>query len=204
MNRKTPYYPNIFFFLLCLCVSIDAVSNTLYALSGVPLRAAETRGTTQIQAEEEKIEAAFIWQFLQFIEFPKVATQDAFVVGFIGTSRVEAFFAEIIRQKHLQDGRTIELRHLNSLDEIARCNVLFVAPSENAKLTQVLNKARGRGILTIGRDDEFLSRGGMMNFYIENTRIRFEYNTEEIVSSKLHFSSQLLRHGRQYSKTAKE
>lgn len=166
--------------------------------------AAAPQGTGQIQAEEEKIEAAFIWQFLQFIEFPKVAAQDTFVIGFVGTSRVEAFFAEIVRQKHLQDGRTIELRHLNTLDEIARCNVLFVAPSENAKLTQILSKARGRGILTIGRDDEFLSRGGMMNFYIENTRIRFEYNTEEIASSKLRFSSQLLRHGRQYSKTAKE
>lgn len=204
MNRKTPYYSSIFFFLLCLRVSTDAVSNTLDDLSGLFLGSAEARDATQVQAEEEKIEAAFIWQFLQFIEFPKVAAQDTFVIGFIGTSRVETFFAEIIRQKQFQDGRTIELRHLNSLDEIARCNVLFVAPSENAKLTQVLSKARGRGILTIGRDDEFLSRGGMMNFYIENTRIRFEYNTEEIVSSKLHFSSQLLRHGRQYSKTAKE
>lgn len=158
----------------------------------------------QIQAEEEKIEAAFIWQFLQFIEFPKVTGQETFVIGFIGTSCVEVFFTEIVRQKRLQDGRTAEVRHLNNLEDITRCNVVFVAPSENAKLTQILSKTRNRSILSIGRDDEFLLRGGMMNFYIDNTRIRFEYSTEELVNSKLHFSSQLLRHGRQYSKTAKE
>ncbi len=163
-----------------------------------------TSGQQQIQAEEEKIEAAFIWQFFQFIEFPKVVGQETFVIGFIGTSRVEVFFTEIVRQKRLQDGRTIEVRHLNNLEDIARCNVVFVAPSENAKLTQILSKTRNRGILSIGRDDEFLLQGGMMNFYIDNTRIRFEYSTEELVNSKLHFSSQLLRHGRQYSKTAKE
>jgi hypothetical protein len=66
-----------------------------------------------------------------------------------------------------------------------------------------LSKTRGRNILTIGRDNDFLLRGGMMNFYIENTKVRFEYNTEEMSASKLRSSSQLLRHGRQYSK-AKE
>lgn len=162
-----------------------------------------TQGTQQIQAEEEKIEAAFIWQFLQFIEFPTLSLQEAFVVGFIGTSRVENFLLDITRQKRLADGRAIEVRHVNNLDEIARCQVIFVAPTENSKLTQILSKTRGRNILTIGRDNDFLLRGGMMNFYIENTKVRFEYNTEEMSASKLRSSSQLLRHGRQYSK-AKE
>jgi hypothetical protein len=175
----------------------NVFDDTAVLLAGTP-------GAQQIQAEEEKIEAAFIWQFFQFIEFPAQTLQEPFIVGFIGTSRVEIFLAEIIRQKRLQDGRAVEVRHLNNLDEIIRCNAIFVAPSENARLTQILTKTRGRGILSIGHDDDFLLRGGMMNFYIENTRVRFEYSTEEIASSKLRFSSQLLRHGRQYSKTAKE
>lgn len=201
MSRKTTYCSGVLVFTLCMRVGMIAMPIIFDDVSVLPI---VPPGTHQVQAEEEKIEAAFIWQFLQFIEFPASAQQETFVIGCIGSSRVESFLSEIIRQKRLQDGRVIEVRHLNNLDDIGRCHVLFVAPSETAKLTQILNRARGRSILSIGCDDEFLSRGGIMNFYIENTRVRFEYSTEEIANSKLRFSSQLLRHGRQYSKTVKE
>lgn len=158
-------------------------------------------GTQQIQAEEEKIIAAFIWRFLEFIEFP--AQQESFLVGFVGTSRVETFFSDIVKQKRTSNGQMIEARRITSLDDIARCQVVFVAQSENSRLTQILAKTKGKGILTIGIDSDFLLRGGMMNFYIDNAKVRFEYNIEEISAGKLRCSSQLLRNGRQYSK-AKE
>ncbi|MCS6808794.1 MAG: YfiR family protein [Bacteroidota bacterium] len=164
-------------------------------------RLKEVEEVEQIQAEEEKIIAAFIWQFLQFIEFP--VSQDPFIVGFMGNSRVESFFVDIARQKRLVNGQAIEVRRIQSLDEIGRCQVLFIAPTESWRLSQIFARTKGRSILTIGRDSDFLLRGGMMNFYIENARVRFEYNTEELASGKLRCSSQLLRHGRQYSK-AKE
>lgn len=195
-SRSCPYC------LLCLTLAFCCwISLVLRASIAAPLPIPDTHGTQQIQAEEEKIEAAFIWQFLQFIEFPIVSVQEPFVIGFVGTSRVENFLVDIVRQKRLADGRTVEVRHLSNLDDIARCQAVFVAPSENARLAQILSKSRGRSILSIGRDNDFLLRGGIMNFYIENTKVRFEYSNEEIAASKLRFSSQLLRHGRQYSKS---
>ena len=173
----------------------------LRASDVAPLPFSGTEGMQQIQAVEEKIEATFIWQFLHFIEFPVVSVREPFVVGFVGTSRVENFLLDIVRQKRLADGRTVEVRHLSNLDDIARCQAVFVAPSENARLAQILSKARGHGILSIGRDNDFLLHGGVMNFYIENMQVRFEYNNDEIAASKLRFSSQLLRNGRQYSKS---
>jgi hypothetical protein len=157
--------------------------------------------TQQITAEEEKVEAAFIWQFLQFIEFPAPANpQESFVIGIVGTTRVESFLNDIVRQKQLSDGRALEVRKISNPDEMLRCNVVFVAPTETPRLPQILGKVRGKAILTIGRDDEFLDRNGLMNFYVENARVRFEYNIDEIPNSKLRFSSKLLRLGRQFTK----
>ncbi len=195
--RRRPYH--LYSIVLALILSLNVA---WYGASASDTHVgALTLGTQQIQAEEEKIIAAFIWKFLEFIEFP--SSHESFVVGFVGSSRVENFFAEIVRQKRLTSGQVIETRRITSLDEVARCQVVFVAQSENSRLPQILTKTKGKSILTIGIDSDFLLRGGMMNFYIDNAKVRFEYNSDEIAAGKLRCSSQLLRHGRQYSK-AKE
>jgi hypothetical protein len=155
----------------------------------------------QMTAEEEKLQALFIWQFLQFIEFPPPQTpQETFVVGVVGATRVETFLGDVVKQKQLGDGRFVEVRKITNIDDIVRCNAVFIAPSEAAKLAQILAKTRGKPILTIGRDDTLLEKGGLINFYVENSKVRFEYNVDEIPNSKLRFSSKLMRLGRQFTK----
>lgn len=193
--QKYRLYGTVFTFILSLTMVWNCFSLAHIHFGGNAL------GIQQVQAEEEKIIAAFIWRFLEFIEFP--VPQESCVVGFVGTSRVENFFSDIVKQKRVSNSQVIEVRRITSLDDIARCQVVFVAQSENSRLTQILAKAKGKGILTIGIDSDFLLRGGMMNFYIDNAKVRFEYNIEEISAGKLRCSSQLLRNGRQYSK-AKE
>ncbi len=157
--------------------------------------------TQQITAEEEKLQALYIWQFLQFIEFPTPANpQETFVIGVLGTTRVENYLQETVRQKQLGEGRNVELRRLASVDDALRCNAVFIAPGETIRTTQLLAKTRNKPILTIGRDDAFLDKGGLINFYVESAKVRFEYNAEEIPFSKLRFSSKLLRLGKSVSK----
>jgi hypothetical protein len=156
------------------------------------------------KVDEEKIIALIIWKFLLFIDFPSAPPGERFTIGIVGTSRVESYLVEIVRNKTLADGRAVEVKRIQSLEDLPQCNLVYVAPSENGKISQVLAKIRGRNIVSVGRSDDFLARGGMINFYIENTNLRFEYNNDEIMTAnKLRFSSQLLRHGKQFSK-AKE
>jgi hypothetical protein len=184
--------------LVLLMLTMIAAKKMLAMGMNEPLRAIAGQ---QITAEEEKVEAAFIWQFLQFIEFPAPANpQETFVIGIVGTTRVESFLNDILRQKQLGDGRALEVRKISNLDEMVRCNAVFVAPTETPRLSQILGKVRGKPILAIGRDDEFLERGGLVNFYIENSRVRFEYNADDLPNSKLRFSSKLMRLGRQFTK----
>lgn len=183
------------FLLLTAFVAKSSGNGSINALEKPP------NEVQQITAEEEKVEAAFIWQFLQFIEFPAPANpQETFVIGIVGATRVEPFLNDIVRQKQLSDGRGLEVRKISNPDEMLRCNVVFVAPTETPRLAQILGKVRGKPILTIGRDNEFLERGGLVNFYVENARVRFEYNSDDLPSSKLRFSSKILRLGRQFSK----
>lgn len=156
---------------------------------------------SQVAAEEEKLQALYIWQFLQFIEFPAPANpQEIFVIGIFGATRVETFLSDVVKQKQLADGRLVEVRKIASADDALRCNAVFISPAETLRIAQMLAKTRNKPILTIGSEDTFLEKGGLINFYVENSKVRFEYNADELPYSKLRFSSKLLRLGRSVTK----
>ncbi|TAE28201.1 MAG: YfiR family protein [Candidatus Kapaibacterium sp.] len=210
MNRATKYLSAILSTVRTKAVVWCGVVVIFFAVApsmhgsideALKLIEAKTTGSQQIAAEEEKLQALYVWQFLQFIEFPTPTTpQEPFIVGVLGITRVENYLQEVVRQKQLGEGRSVEVRRLGSVEDALRCNTIFIAPGETIRTAQLLAKTRSKPILTIGRDDGFLDKGGLINFYVENAKVRFEYNAEEIPSSKLRFSSKLLRLGKSVSK----
>jgi hypothetical protein len=174
-----------------LAVLLIIASST--ASSGVFLHAQQ-----QYNAEEEALEALYLWQFLQYIEWPPLAHgQEGFVVGIMGNTKVAAFFDEQARKKTLPDGGVITVKRISSPDEAEKCRALYIAPTvDAAKVSQLLTRLRNKPTLTVGHDERFIERGGIINFYNENDRLRFEINVNEATNSKLKLSARLLRLGK--------
>ena len=80
-----------------------------------------------------------------------------------------------------QDGTCIEQSH-----------IIFFATQDKARIQEILEQARGRGILTIGEVDGFTSWGGVINFFEELNRLRFKVNLTAARREGLKMSSQLL------------
>ena len=53
-----------------------------------------------------------------------------------------------------------------------------------------------REVLTVGEIEGFARRGGMINFYLEGNRVRFEINPAAAQRGRLKISSQLLGLGK--------
>jgi hypothetical protein len=71
--------------------------------------------------------------------------------------------------------------------------VLFFATQDTAVVEKVLGLARGLSILSIGEIDGFIALGGIINFFEESNRLRFEINLDAARREGLKMSSQLLR-----------
>ena len=76
---------------------------------------------------------------------------------------------------------------------VKSCHVLFVCASEKDRLKDLLDPLRTQTILTVADVPGFLEAGGMINFIIEDNKVRFDVNAAATARAKLEIRSKLLR-----------
>ncbi len=167
---------------------------------------------------EYQIKAAFLYNFLMFVNGPRLdrasAGEETFdpnepiVVGILGTDPFgEAF--EPLKEKRIRDRRVVvkrfkglgEFADPNGViparhpqhDVVTTCHVLFICASERPYLHRLLDPIRAAQILTVADRPGFLEAGGMINFVVEKKKVRFEINTAAAERARFQVRSRLLR-----------
>jgi len=143
---------------------------------------------------EYDIKAAFLYNFLKYVEFPAHAFPAGSSTLTIGVLGKDPFGASLdtLNKKTVQ-GRTLAIRRLTDLKDIGDVHVLFISSSEKARLKSILDTVKTTPILTVGETGGFAKSGGIINFTIENNNVRFEVNPDAAERAKLKISSQLLK-----------
>ena len=141
--------------------------------------------------KEYQIKAAFIYNFIKFIEWPNQNTFDTFNICILGKDPFgEAI--DILKGKRVK-GWKIKILRMNSLEKAESCQVIFISPSEASSLKEILSFFKNKPILTISEIPGFIEKGGIINFIIINNKIRFEINDKVAREGGLKISSKLLR-----------
>jgi hypothetical protein len=78
--------------------------------------------------------------------------------------------------------------------------VLFVDSSDQNFLKALNDQLKDKNVLSIGEAEQFLWTGGVIRFYEEDNRVRFEINLEAANLARLKISSKLLRLAKIFSK----
>ncbi len=144
---------------------------------------------------EYQKKAEFISSFTRFIEWParKFAQPDSpFVIGVYGTDSITSLLEEAIQDRQIK-GRPAVIKHLLNKEELHACHVLFVSRSERDRLGPILGEVRRENVLTVGECDNFLGKGGVINFVTVGGQVRFQISTEAAAREKLTVSSKLLQ-----------
>ena len=171
--------------------------------------------TSQSRADSESVreyqlKAAFLYNFLMFTDWPeeKMSSDDKpIIIGIMGKDPFENAFEPIKdkdaknrkvivkRFKGLEDLKKSGSNAMNKeIEEIRKCHLLFICNSEKPVLKEIINLISGYNILTVGDMQGFLeSGGGVINFVVEEGKIRFEINAIAAAQAKLQIRSQLLR-----------
>src|SRR6185437_1818879 len=102
---------------------------------------------------------------------------------------------EIVHGETIQ-GRQIVIVHSSHVEKLAGCQMLFVCKSEAGHLGEVFQKLDSKPVLTVSEDAAFIRHGGIINFYREGSKIRFEINPDAADKNGLKLSSQLLSVGK--------
>ncbi|MDP2309087.1 MAG: YfiR family protein [Pseudomonadota bacterium] len=147
------------------------------------------------QTREYALKAEFLERFTQFVDWPKEAFPDpgaAFVLCVVGQNPFGSLLEEMARARRFGRRRG-EVRYLGDLARLHECHLVWVSRAEKHTLDVVLAQTGGRPILTVGDTPGYAEAGVLINFFIEQDRIRFEINHLAAQRGGLVFSSQLLR-----------
>jgi len=142
---------------------------------------------------EYQVKAAFLYNFGRYVEWPPQARPPAsFTICVLGEDPFGPVLDELIKGKSIQRMK-LATRRLERVEDAGNCQILFISSSENGRLEHILAVLHGRSVLTVGEAERFAHRGGMINFRLEGSKVRFEVNLDATEQAGLTISSQLLK-----------
>ena len=153
-------------------------------------------GTARAQStvDEYHMKAAFLYHFAQLVEWPADSPNEggnSLLVCTLGDDPFHGELEDTVAGKHI-GSRILRIRHVRSLQNTSGCNVLFISKSEGTRIPLLLANLRNAPVLTVGETDDFLGDGGMIRWFLDGNKVRFEINRQAAESARLRISSQLL------------
>lgn len=143
---------------------------------------------------EYEVKAAFLYNFVKFVDWPDGSQGEGKGVVNVCMFGPGPFDSELAKLKDkVVKGRRFAVKYTRSTEEFRGCHVLFICNSEKGRLQKALKAVKGKGILTVGDTEGFAQRGVIINFYLEDKKIRFEINLDAAREARFSISSQLLR-----------
>jgi hypothetical protein len=141
---------------------------------------AQAIALSQQPAPEQDIKAAFLHNFARFTEWPErafAAAPDEFRLGMVGPDSLLETLQRVLKDKKIGN-RTLKIIHGKAPSDLKSCAMVFIADSEKEKIPAVVAEFKDQPVLLVGETEGFAQDGGMLNFYVEQNKVRFEINPD--------------------------
>lgn len=136
---------------------------------------------------EDQLKAAYLFNFVKFVEWPGASLPDFLTVCFAGGDGVHEALAAGIESKQVGT-RQLSVRQLRGSDPVTNCNVLYIEAA-----VRVPPHAPELPILTVSDAKAFAQNGGIIELFTDNNRLRFSINVDNAQRAGLRVSSSLLQ-----------
>jgi len=154
-------------------------------------------GEEKSAPSEYQVKAAILFNFAKFVEWPAVSFPDSAAPIIIGVLGEDPFGSALDAAKNRTvNGRKIQIKRFNTVQEITACHILFISSSEKGRLVPLLRALRDFHMLLVGDMEKFAQRGGMINLILQNDAIDFEINVDAVKRAGLRINSRLLNMAR--------
>jgi len=146
----------------------------------------------QAQVREYQLKAVFLFNFSQFVEWPAAAFDSPsapLIIGVEGPNPFGRYLAETVKGESIA-GRPVVVRYFASKADIRPCHILFINKKDSR---EVISLIQGKSVLTVGDNENFTTSGGIIQFFTEQNKIRFQISPAAARAANLNISSKLLR-----------
>jgi len=140
-----------------------------------------------------EVKADMLFNIVKFVQWPDNATapRGELTFAILGDDDLASVIAASFSTRSI-GGRQVFVRCIRRIEDARDCQVLYVAASETARVSQVVGTLNGKCVLTTSDLPGFAAEGGMVNFVQENEKVRFEINPGSAERARLKISAKLL------------
>jgi hypothetical protein len=141
---------------------------------------------------DSAVKAAFLYKFPGFVDWPAgtFARPDTpLVIGVAGNDAVATDLEQIVAGRP-PDGRPVSVRRLRE-GEAAAVHVLLVGAGREARVRETVAAVPGP-VLVVTEQDNGLQFGSVLNFVVEDGRVRFAASQAAAEARGLRLSARLL------------
>jgi uncharacterized protein DUF4154 len=147
------------------------------------------------QETNYKAYSVYIYNFIKYIEWPEDAKKGEFIIAVIGNSPINAELKNLAATKKA-NGQTIVVKQYNSIEEVDKCHILYIASSKSNVLKSALEKTKNMSALLIAEREGLAKKGAGINFVtLEDETLKFEVNKKVIEAHNLKIPTVLIKLG---------
>jgi len=147
----------------------------------------------QSASVEYAVKATYLYKFAPFVEWPAGTFQssaDPLVLCVAGSDPVTGLVGDAVKGR-VVGGRAIDVVRVSPAVHAARCHILYVA-LKGAAASAELEKVRGTPVLTVTDAASEARATGIVNFVVQDNRVRFEIDQRAAAENHVVISSKLL------------
>lgn len=156
------------------------------------------RAQAPTQNQEYALKAAFMLNFLKFIDWPEdvVPADSPYTVAVLGTDPFGPVLDSTMSDRAVR-GRAVRVVRYPDIESMVRSKesiqVLFLTSSLPGGPDPALSALATTSVLTVGDSPDFCKRGGVIGFVTLDNRLKFNVNMDSAKRMRLKVSSQLLK-----------
>jgi hypothetical protein len=140
------------------------------------------------------VKAAFLYKFLSYIELPPTAfaqPDSPIVIGVAGADDVYEELARVVQGRSV-GSRALAVRRLAEGASPAAVQLLFVGAAIDLARSPLVRRAHELHVPLVTDAPDGLAEGGLINFVMVQSRVRFEVSLEAAERDAVKVSSRVL------------
>ena len=111
--------------------------------------------------DEREVKAVFLFNFVQFVDWPASAfssPEAPVVIGVLGSDPFGRLLDDVVEGEMVK-GRPLVVARFRRVEDIKACHVLFISPSEMKSYERILTALDAQPTLTVGETENFTTLG---------------------------------------------
>ncbi len=147
-----------------------------------------------MNAQNEKVKALFIYNFIKNVEWPQDNAQGDLIIGVLGSNVMKGELESLTSTQRVGN-QAIKVKVFSTPEEVANCHVLYVSPGKSGQIANLSSKLNNHSTLIISDGRNGIAQGAGINFTINDDKLKFEISKNRIEQHGMKVSSNLVKMG---------